>query len=47
MKTVDFVYKAEGQAQTVAIAGVHTLVADTYVKLGFRFKAKAATREAN
>ena len=31
----DFVYRAEGQAQTVLISGVDTAVADTYAKFGF------------
>ncbi len=38
---VDFVYQAEGGAQTVLIAGVHVPVADTFVKLGFRYVPKA------
>lgn len=32
---INFVYKAEGQAQTDAIAGIVVPVADTYNKLGF------------
>ena len=32
---IDFMYRAEGQAQTVGIAGVAVPVADTFVKLGF------------
>ncbi len=35
--TVDFVHNKASTTQTVAIAGVHTLVAATYVKLGFRY----------
>ena len=31
----DFVYRAEGQAQTVLISGVDVAVADTYAKFGF------------
>lgn len=38
----DFVYKAEGQAQTVAISGVDVIVADTYAKLGFVFDPSAS-----
>lgn len=34
---LDFVYKADGQSAQVKIAGVHTWVADTYVKLGFMY----------
>lgn len=43
---VDFVYKAEGGAQTVKIAGVHVPVAATFVQLGFMFDpfAEAAKR---
>lgn len=32
---INFMYRAEGQAQTDAIAGVAVPVADTFVKLGF------------
>ena len=38
---MDFVYRAEGQAQTVKIAGVHVPVADTYVKVGFVYDPQA------
>jgi hypothetical protein len=40
---IDFVYKADGQAQTVAIAGVEVPVADTYMRLGFVYDPKAPT----
>ena len=40
---IDFVYKAEGGAQTVAIAGVQVPVADTFYKFGFTFDPKAET----
>ena len=39
---IDFVYKAEGGAQTVAIAGVQVPVADTFYKFGFTYDPKAA-----
>jgi hypothetical protein len=35
--TVDFVHGAEGQTPIVAEAGIATLVADTYMKLGFKY----------
>lgn len=35
--TVDFVYGAEGQSPQVAQAGIATMVADTYIKLGFKY----------
>lgn len=35
--SLDFVYKAEGQAQTVAISGVKALVADTWYRVGFKY----------
>jgi len=35
--TVDFVYGAEGQAAQIAQAGIATMVADTYIKLGFKY----------
>ena len=38
---IDFMYRAEGQAQTVGIAGVAVPVADTYVKLGFVYDPNA------
>ncbi len=43
---LDFVYKAEGQAQTVKIAGLDVVVADTFMKLGFLYDpdASAANR---
>lgn len=34
---LDFVYTKSGQTDTVQIAGVHTWVADTYVKVGFLY----------
>ena len=37
----DFVYKAEGDSQTVAIAGVDVGVADTYAKFGFIYDPSA------
>ena len=40
---LNFVYKAEGQAQTDAIAGVQALAADTFYKVGFAFDPKAET----
>ena len=42
----DFVYKAEGQSQTVALAAADVPVADTYAKLGFVYDpdAPAANR---
>ena len=40
---IDFVYKAEGGAQTVAIAGVQVPVADTFYKFGFTYDPKAET----
>ena len=36
-ETVDWVYTKAGQTDTVQIAGAHTLVADTYVNLGFLY----------
>ncbi len=36
-ETVNFVYRAEGQAITTPIAGVATMVADTYMNLGFKY----------
>ena len=38
---INFMYRAEGQAQTDAIAGVHVPVADTFVKLGFVYDPDA------
>jgi hypothetical protein len=38
---VDFVYMADGQAQTVHTAGIHVPVADTWVKLGFKYDPAA------
>lgn len=38
---LDFVYKAEGQTAVVKIAGVQTLVADTWYKLGFKYDPNA------
>lgn len=38
---MDFVYKAEGQAQTVLIAGVEVPVADTFSKVGFVYDPDA------
>lgn len=35
--TVDFVFGAEGVAPVVSEAGVKTMVADTYTKLGFKY----------
>ena len=40
---LNFVYKAEGQAQVDAIAGVQALAADTFYKVGFAFDPKAET----
>ena len=37
----DFVYRKAGQAAQVVRAGVHTQVADTFVKLGFAYNPKA------
>jgi hypothetical protein len=34
---MDFVYAAEAQTAQVVIAGVHVPVADTYVKVGFKY----------
>ena len=39
---MDFVYKAEGQAAVVKIAGVHVPVADTWVKVGFVYDPAAS-----
>ena len=36
-EAVDFVYTLAGQADTIKIAGVDTMVADTFVKLGFLY----------
>lgn len=38
---MDFVYMAEGQAQTVKIAGVEVPVADTFTKVGFVYDPDA------
>ena len=40
---LNFVYKAEGQAQTDAIAGVQALAADTIYNEGLAFDPKAET----
>jgi|TARA_R100000049_G_scaffold4499_1_gene10248 hypothetical protein len=40
---IDFVYKAEGGAQTVAIAGVQVPAADTFYKFGFKYDPSALT----
>lgn len=40
---IDFVYKADSQAQTVLIAGVDVPVANTFAKLGFRYDPEAET----
>lgn len=42
---MDFVCMADGQAQTVLIAGVHVPVADTWVKVGFKYEPKAVPTE--
>lgn len=39
--SIDFVYKAEGQAQTVKISGLDVVVADTFMKLGFVYDPEA------
>ena len=39
----DFVYKADGQTAQVLIAAAHTLVADTWVKVGFVYDPNEAT----
>lgn len=42
---IDFVVKAEGQAQTVIAAGILVPEADTYFKLGFVFDPNASVSE--
>jgi hypothetical protein len=39
--SMDFVFKAEGQTAVVVKSGVHVPVADTYVKLGFKYDPSA------
>ncbi len=39
--TLDFVYQADSQAQTVKIAGLDTLETDTFVRLGFVYDPNA------
>jgi hypothetical protein len=39
--TVNFVYRKTGQALQTAIAGVATMTADTFVKLGFVYEPRA------
>lgn len=41
--TVNFVYRKTGQTLQTAIAGVATLTADTFVKLGFVYDPRAET----
>jgi hypothetical protein len=40
-ETLNAVYKKAGQTQQTIIAGIHTFVADTYVKLGFVYDPAA------